>query len=84
MKNVWALLLIETLYFKIQINFTIGSLDSHASNVEDSNFEYIVSELGADKLEILEIKVHVLMTGEIHMKNLIINNYLQKNVFIHH
>ena len=52
--------------------------------MEDSNFKYIVSELGADKLEILEIKVHVLMTGEIHMKNLIINNYLQKNIFINH
>ena len=36
--------------------FYKGSLDSHASNLEDSDFKYLLSEFLADKLEILKGK----------------------------
>ena len=36
--------------------FYKGSLDSHVSNFEDSDFKYLLSEFPADKLEILKRK----------------------------
>ena len=36
--------------------FYKGSLDSHVSNLEDSDFKYLLSELSGDKLEILKRK----------------------------
>ena len=37
-------------------HFYKGSLDGHASNLEDSDFKHLISEFSADKLEILKRK----------------------------
>ena len=36
--------------------FYKGSLDSHAWNLEDSDFKHLISEFSKDKLEILKTK----------------------------
>ena len=36
--------------------FYKGLLDSHASNLEDSDFKHLISEFSKDKLEILKTK----------------------------
>ena len=43
--------------------FYNSSIDTLASNLEDNDFKYLVSEFGIDKLEILKEKMHILMNG---------------------
>ena len=47
------------------LQFYDSSLDTLASTLEDEDFEYLVSEFGIDKLEILtrKEKTHILMNG---------------------
>ena len=45
------------------LQFYNSSLDTLASNLEDNDFKYLVSEFGIDKLEILKEKMHILMNG---------------------
>ena len=47
------------------LQFYKSSLDTLASNLENEDFEYLVSEFGIDKLEILrrKEKIHILMNG---------------------
>ena len=56
--------------------FYKGSLDSDVSNLEDSDFKYLLSDFPVDKLEILKRKDAY--------PNLNIHLYLRKNTFIHH
>ena len=44
----------RNIIFLDSIQFSKGSLDSHASNLENSDFKYLLSEFSADKLEILK------------------------------
>ena len=64
--------------------FYKGALDTLASNLEDNDFKYLKSEFPDHKLKILKKKMHILMNGYIHLKNLIIYSYHLKNVLIHH
>ena len=47
------------------LQFYNSSLDTLGSNLEDEEFEYLVSEFGIDRLEILrrKEKIHILMNG---------------------
>ena len=69
--------------FLDSLQFYKGSLDSLAGNLQDSDFKHLMSEFPPNKLEIFRKKMHIHMNGLILMKNLNIQNYHQKNVFIH-
>ena len=48
------------------LQFIKASLDTLPSNLEDNDFEYLISEFPSDKLEILKRKdayLHILMNG---------------------
>ena len=45
------------------LQFYNGSLDTVASNLEDSDFKHLTSEFDIDNLEILKEKMHTLMNG---------------------
>ena len=43
--------------------FYKGKLDNHASNLEESDFKYLLSEFAIDILELLKGKMHIHMNG---------------------
>ena len=46
----------QKITFLASNHFYKGSLDGHASNLEDSDFKHLISEFSADKLEIIKRK----------------------------
>ena len=46
----------KNVIFLDSLQFYKGSLDSHASNLEDNDFKYFLSEFPIDKLETLKRK----------------------------
>ena len=65
------------------LQFYNSSLDTLASNLNDEGFKYLVSEFGIAKLEILKRKNAYPYEWVDSFEKLIIQNYYQKNVFIH-
>ena len=55
MRNIWVLLLIEIEYFRFK-SFHKGKLDNHASNLEHSDFKYLLSKFSINKLKLLKGK----------------------------
>ena len=56
-------MLIKNITFIDSNEFYKGALDTLASNVEDNNFKYLMSEFPLDKLEILKRKDAYLYEG---------------------
>ena len=69
------------------LQFYNSSLDTLASNLNNEDFKYLVSEFGIDKLEILKRKdgypCEWVDSYEHLIIHLIIKNYHLKNIFIH-
>ena len=63
MKSTWVLLLIKNITFIDSNEFFKGALDTLASNAEDNNFKYLMSEFPLNKLEILKRKEAYLYEG---------------------
>ena len=63
--------------------FYKGALNTLASNLEDNDFKYLKSEFADHKLEILKRKDAYSYEWVDSYEKLIIQNYYQKNVFIH-
>ena len=51
-----SIIINRNIIFLASNHFYKGSLDGHASNLEDSDFKHLISEFSADKLEILKRK----------------------------
>ena len=51
MKNIWVLFVNRNIIFLVSIQLYKGLLDSHTSNLEDTNFKHLLSELSTNKLE---------------------------------
>ena len=66
------------------LQFYNSSLDTLASNLNNEDFKYLVSEFGINKLEILRRKGTHPYEWVIQMKNLNTHLYLRKNTFIHY
>ena len=66
------------------LQFYNTSLDTLASNLNNEDFKYLVSEFGINKLEILRRKGTYPYEWVIQMKNLNTHLYLRKNTFIHY
>ena len=66
------------------IQFYNSSLDTLASNLNDEDSKYLVSEFGIDKLEILKRKDAYPYEWVDSYQNLNTRFYLRKNTFIHH
>ena len=72
----------NSIVFLDSLQFCKASLDSLVSNLNNDDFKYLMSEFPKDKLEILKRKKYILMNGLILIKNLFIQDYHQKEVFI--
>ena len=67
------------------LQFYNSSLDTLASNLNDEDFKYLVSEFGIDKLEILKRKdAYPYEWADSYKKFLFIQDYHQKKAFIHY
>ena len=66
------------------LQFYNSSLDTLASNLNNEDFKYLVSEFGINKLEILRRKGTYPYEWVIHMKNLNTHPQLRKDTFIHY
>ena len=64
------------------LQFYNSSLDTLASNLEDEDFKYLVSEFGIHKLEILRRK-DVYPYEWVDSYEKFTHLYLKKNIFIH-
>ena len=51
MKNIWVLFVNRNIIFLVSIQLYKGLLDSHTSNLEDTNFKHLLSEFSTNKLE---------------------------------
>ena len=75
-------IIVNNFIFLDSLQFLKASLDTLAGNLEDSDFKDLLSEFPEDKLEFLRKKTHFYMNGLILTKNLFLQNYHQKKVFI--
>ena len=75
-------IIVNNIIFLDSLQFLKASLDTLAGNLEDSDFKHLLSEFLEDKLEFLRKKTHIYMNGLILTKNLFLQNYHQKKVFI--
>ena len=75
-------IIVNNIIFLDSLQFLKASLDTLAGNLEDSDFKHLLSEFLEDKLEFLRRKTHIYMNGLILTKNLFLQNYHQKKVFI--
>ena len=73
----------NNIIFLDSLQFCKASLDTLAGNLQDNDFEHLVSEFPEDKLELLRKKTHIHMNGWIFIKNFFTQDYHQKKAFIH-
>ena len=78
-----SIIINRNIVFLDSLQFCKESLDKLASNLNNGDFKYLMSEFPKDKLEILKRKMYILMNGLILIKNLFIQDYHQKKAFIH-
>ena len=78
-----SIIINRNIIFLDSFQFCKGSLDSLARNLQNSDFKHLMSEFPPNKLEILKKKMHIHINGLILTKNLITQDYHQKNAFIH-
>ena len=77
-----SIIINRNIVFLDSLQFCKESLDKLASDLNNEDFKYLMSEFPKDKLEILKRKKYILMNGLILIKNLFIQDYHQKEVFI--
>ena len=73
----------NSIVFLDSLQFSKKSLDKLASNLNNKDFKHLMSEFPPDKLEILKRKDSYPYEWVVLTENLFIQDYHQKNVFIH-
>ena len=79
-----SIIINRNIIFLASLQFCKASLDTLAGNLEDKDFKHLISEFPEDKLKLLRKKDSYPYESVDSNKNLFIQGYHQKKLFIQH
>ena len=79
-----SIIINRNIIFLDSLQFCKASLDTLAGNLEDKDFKHLMSEFPEDKLKLLRKKDSYPYEWDDSYKNLFIQGYHQKKLFIQH